>query len=106
MECALCLLSPCKCEWRRRYYCVFFNGIVEIRSDHFWLLTIDKQIQQITIWINARKSDRCQVIKNAVGDALLGTPLPAAAEKLVRLIEHELKDLEALLKLMIKNEKS
>ncbi len=106
MECTLCLLSLCKCEWHRRYYCAFFNGIVEIRSDHFWLLTIDKQIQQITILINARKSDRRQVLKHAAEYALPGTPLPAEAEKLVRLIEHQLKELEELLKLMLKNEKS
>ncbi len=105
MECTLCLCLPCKCEWRRRYYCVLFDGIVEIRSDHFWLLTIDKQIQQITIWINARKSDHRQVLKNAAEYTLPGTPLPAKVKKLVRLIEHSLKELEELLKLMIKNEK-
>ncbi len=106
MECTLCLCLPCKCEWRRRYYCLLFDSIVEIRSDHFWLLTIDKQIQQVTIWINGRKSDLCHVLKNAQEYAVAGQPLPAQAKKLVRLIEHSLKELEELLKLMIQNDKT
>ncbi len=106
MECTLCLCLPCKCEWHRRYYCLFFDSIVEIRSDHFWLLTIDKQIEQVTIWINGRKSDQCHVLKNAKEHILPGQPLPSQAKKLVRLIEHSLKELQQLLKLMIENDKT
>ncbi len=105
MECTLCLCLLCKCEWRHRYYCLFFDSIVEIHSDHFWQLTMDKQIEQVTIWINGRKSDLHHVLKNAQEHILPGQPLQAQAKKLVCLIKNSLKELQKLHQLMINNDK-
>ncbi len=104
MECALCLCQPCKCEWRHRYYCLFFDSIVEIHSDHFWQLTIEKQIEQVTIWINGRKSDHRHVLKNAKEYMLPGQPLKPQAKKLVRLIKNSLKELQKLHQTIIDND--
>ena len=100
MECPLCLCLPCKCEWHRKYYCLFFDSIVEIHSDHFWQLTIGKQIEQVTIWINGRKSDLRHVLKNAKENVLPGQPLEPQAKKLVCLIENSLKELQKLRQLI------
>ncbi len=82
----------------------FFDSIVEIHSDHFWQLTIGKQIEQVTIWINGRKSDLRHVLKNAKENILPGQPLEPQAKKLVRLIENSLKELQKLCQLIIDND--
>ncbi len=104
MDCALCLCQLCKCEWCRRYYCFFFDSIVEIHSDHLWQLTIEKQIEQVTIWINGRKSDLHHVLKNAKEYMLPGQPLKPQAKKLVWLIKNSLKELQKLCQLIINND--
>ncbi len=102
MECQLCLCLLCKCEWHRKYYCLFFESVVEIQSDHFWKLTIWSQIEQLTVWINARKSDLCHVQKN--GDLGLGCPLAPHAQKTIHMIEKYLKQLDKLCQLIIDND--
>ena len=82
----------------------FFDSIVEIHSDHFWQLTIGKQIEQVTIWINGRKSDLHHVLKNATENILPGQPLEPQAKKLVRLIKNSLKELQKLCQLIINND--